>query len=649
MLQEAARRHNILDVWERYRSLDEKGLLRILGPPHFDPIMRMIVFVLKEAGAETKWSSEQMHAIEELAFACAGAGFTEALRRLLLLHLKRKDSRTVLNLYERFDQTILEMDTSAADAMVEEDDEFDMMNLRFDKPSLNRSDIPYILVLAIAAHALQDSFQNALNMYLKRGSYRFVSETIKCTFEDLKQSGDLERKTQAYCEALGMAALVQRPEAFKAHVRNLSKESTAVKRLKRLDKLVNTVLNGFVGPFPWAVFDEASKSPARPVVVPEKIWAYLLTAYVGLRREDIAGSLWDRVSGLGVVPGTTMWNALLEGYRDTQNVKKLLNTWELMKKMNIRFDAESYGAKIICLFQERLKNPPLKAFDDFKRAIPRSEETKYVYNAVLNGLLSQDDIKTAMKLLGEMATEGPAPDTVTYNILIKYYGRKGDLKGIAGIVNKLTENGVEPDVFTFTTILTTMLHLGVPNASQRLLDVMKSMGVEQNVATYSAIIDDLVRHGTKDGVRSAWEILQRMETIKTAQPNEVTYTSFLAGVHRSQELDKELITAITRDIVGKMEKSGVRIKRGTYHILLKACLENPSADGLAFFMEFYSAMLRKRLTFAHDTWYIILGGLLRRGEVVMAGELMDQMLKSGFQPMHGVMDMVLRIRRLRRF
>ncbi len=56
---------------------------------------------------------------------------------------------------------------------------------------------------------------------------------------------------------------------------------------------------------------------------------------------------------------------------------------------------------------------------------------------------------------------------------------------------------------------------------------MKQMGIEPNVATYSAMIDQYVKDGTSEGIRLGRELLEKMEKMAGARPNEITYTSFL--------------------------------------------------------------------------------------------------------------------------
>ncbi|OCB85674.1 hypothetical protein A7U60_g7325 [Sanghuangporus baumii] len=636
---------DILSVWSAYGQIHSEHRRLVLGPEHYGALSMMLVKKYDHILSTADKSDEELHAMEELAFACAGAGYVDGLRQMLVWRLVRSESDKVISAFERFEQTLLldesglEKVTTPPDADTVEDDENE--ELRLANPDISRLDIANIMAVTVAAYAAQERFQDAVQFILQHPTYRVTGDNMETLGEELKACGmyqgprtALVPMTRYYIDAGGLALLVQRPEAFKAHLRNLVKERRVG---HRLDKLRARFTAAFNGKHAWAAATESQQSPTRPIVVPEKIWAHLIHSYIVLRNEDSARALWADVIRWGRQPGTEMFNALLEGYRDVCHLPKLLHTWQVMEKQGIPFDARSYGAKLGALVLDReAGHYSLKLFDEFKATRPNEEDSLFVYNTVLNNLLLRFQRKRALALLDEMKKRGPQPDIVSYNTFIAHYAKLPDLQEIAKVVRELTEAGIEPDVFTFTSILSALLKTRISNGAERLLGIMDMMGVKQNVATYSAIIDSQVREGTKVGITAAWQVLQQMERMKDVEPNIVTYTSFLAGLHRSRELDKDLITSISSDVVQTMKKRGMRLKLGTYHILLKACLENPNPEALDFFMDYFNMMRRNGVPLWHDTWYIILDGLVRREEWDLATEMKNQMLDSGFQPMWGV-------------
>lgn len=640
-----------LGVWRECTSLESQGLSNLIGMSFREQTARMLVAKCKGTSLKTRWAEDERNAIEELAFFAAMSGFSEAFRQLMLRCLKKRDADAALKLYARYCERLARYESSLQVCDKDTSDEppghgspLDSdLGLSIPEKMFTGSVVNPSLIIAtvVIAHALKDSFHGALHAALQQPQIRVLPQHIKTVINEVGSCNDVEGKALDYVEAISAASLAHRTESLKAHARHLAEQ----RRMGRLQQLADSMLAGLNGPLQWAAPDEASVSYERPVVMTDRVWAYLLRAFVNIQRDDLAEALWVKIANTtNFGSGVVMWNALLEGYRETEQLDMLLSTWQAMLGNGVEPDSNSYASKIICLFGWKKRRQALESFDEFKKKSLKDKDSLHVYNAVLNGLLLQDEgVNLATTVLDEMTAKGPKPDTISYNIFLKYYGRKGDMAKIVSTISKLVNSGATPDVVTFTTILSTMLKAGISDATHRLEQVMKTMGIELNVATYSAIIDAQVRSGTYAGIQTAWELLQKMESNVSTPPNEITYTSFLAGVHRSKELSNEQITSVVQDITRKMETRGVRIKRGAYHILMKACLENPSPDGLNHFMGYYNTMKRKRIAFSHDTWFVILRGLLHRDEWALASEMVDEMLSSNFYPMWGVKEMMVKI------
>ena len=651
----ACRARDVLGVWKVYRSLESQGLLNIIGLQFREQISRMLIVKCKSSAKVSKWDKEELSAIQDLALFAASSGLSEVVRQFMLRCLREGDADGALEIYARYcqqlsskEEILNSMEKEESSTASDQDDSLEggfdiglegsISEKRYASSVVNPS---LVKATAIIAYALKNSFHEALHSSLQQSHTRVLPQHIRTVLHEVKTCNDVEVLSCNYVEALSAASLACRTTSLKAHVLHLVDQ----RRVVRIQQLSESMLAGFSGPLQWAALDEANVSYTRPVVVSDRVWSYLLRAFIAIQKDDLAEDLWRKIAETtGSRPGIVMWNALLEGYRETGQLEMLTSTWQAMRGNGVQPDSNSYASRIICLFEHRKRSLALETFEEFKKRKLEDKDPLHVYNAVLNGLLHQDDgINQATAILNEMSASGPKPDIVSFNIFLKFYGKKGDMAKVVSVLSQLTKSGVLPDVVTFTTILSTMLKAGVADAAERLEQIMKTMGVELNVATYSAIIDAQVREGTYAGIQTAWELLQKMESNASAQPNEITYTSFLAGVHRSKELSGEQIMGIASEISKKMDKRGVRTRRGAYHILMKACLENPSPDGLNHFMWYFNTMRKKHMAFSHDTWYVILKGLLRRDEWALASEMVDVMLSSNFTPMWGVKDMMIRI------
>ena len=155
------------------------------------------------------------------------------------------------------------------------------------------------------------------------------------------------------------------------------------------------------------------------------------------------------------------------------------------------------------------------------------------------------------------------------------------MKGLAGVLRALKPAGMQPDAHSFTTILSVLYKAGKWDTHTKTVEIMHMTGIQPNAAMYSTIIDFLVRQGGEENFCKVGNLVQLMAQInpnKDTCPNEVT---FLAGsLHRDCSILAQNVKIYTAELLGQMYKNGKLPNRMTYHILIKACLENLELEGL---------------------------------------------------------------------
>jgi pentatricopeptide repeat protein len=155
--------------------------------------------------------------------------------------------------------------------------------------------------------------------------------------------------------------------------------------------------------------------------------------------------------------------------------------------------------------------------------------------------------------------------------------------------------------------------------------------IKPNVATYTTIMTSLLREKDKKALRAALDLLRTMEESgdPSIEPNVVTYTAVLDGIHGWIGWDDQLVQDCTEFVVRKMRARQIKFNKVTYNVLLKTCLENPSPAGIQKALHFYKLMRREKITLTGDTWHIMLHGLAKRGEWVVGHEVLRDMESSG--------------------
>lgn len=297
----------------------------------------------------------------------------------------------------------------------------------------------------------------------------------------------------------------------------------------------------------------------------------------------------------------------------------------------------AYRALIYGLFNSGRPDTALEIFQEFRKLLKQGAYSAddpavmIVYNTVIYWLLINSRESDAQAVLQQMEESGPKPDVVSFNTFMRYYANQKQPGAIGAIMQKMHAAGVEPDSVTYSTILTALLPVE-KDAARVVRMVTQSLGQHMNVVTNTTIISHFIQQETDAGLDAALELLRLMEgeEDESLRPNEVTYTTILAGIHRRRKwLDPRLQEEYVRRLTERMKRRDLMHSKVTYNMLIKACLENPSPDGLRHAMKYYREMVRRNVPVRDDTWYLLLSGLARRRAWEEADGIIEEIEKSG--------------------
>ncbi|KAJ8702463.1 hypothetical protein PTI98_001174 [Pleurotus ostreatus] len=651
-IHQAVQSHNIEIIWDYWQYLEQRRLLRLLGHVQLKRISTLLVDSFCPVGFPKKeWSELERTVVEKIALVAAAHKAPDALNSCMLALIQRNDPDAVLRLYERFMQLVAKSE-GAEDASgdgLEEGEGSTEYDALASATYSSVDTMPYkpgratVLLSGITACAMKDDFLGALHMCLNT-VIRPQHYAITAFMNKLKGNRPLQRKVEEYVNRLRSATMVAHPTELSKRVNQLATSRS----IRSIEKLYRSIMDGISGPAPCMVAHESAKAVEKPVVFTEVGWTSFMVAFLKCGRKDLAAQMWDDMIGLDVQPGVSTWTAYIDACDGISAYNEAVAGWGMMLEQGVKPEALSYRAIISTYFNARQTDKAMDAFrtflEDAAKGSPERQQLA-VYNTVLHGLLIAGRVDEATATFQKMVDEGPRPDVVSYNTFLKFWARTSNFKMLSSVMNNMVAAGIKGDVFSFSTILSALLKVGRDDAPELMIALMRKQGVEPNVAIYSAIMDQQLREQTVEALHTAMRLLQRMELDPTSQPNEVTYTSFLAGIYRGSWLPPAVAEDWRRNIVDRMKRRGIKLNRVTYHILLKACLEYPEPEGVETAMVYYREMVKQKIHIISITWYILLSGLLRRGELVAANEILADMARSGVQPTGAVAELVYKARK----
>jgi pentatricopeptide repeat protein len=615
-------------VFHFWRSFEKDNLLHLLEPSDLEGCSQLVVDVCTvEPGSV--WSGPTREAAEKLALSLANSLSTSALQACFTALIIINDPQGVLRLYNRFLSQMKHRnvfgDEDPLDGEESQDELSTMPTIRNSVFLIDRD----MTVFAIIAHAIQDDFSSAIRTGIHT-KWNVSVHAAKAILDAFVPTPKFRKKVLTFIKHADAAGLLTHPYIFSKHLNHLV-DAHAVEPLQ---SLYATVVKGLSQDHPWITVDPESLSDSRQVAIKESTWAAFISAFLQIQRLDLADSVWDDMIKYGHKPGPGIWTVLIKGVGKLTGSGPALALWQSMKEANVVPDSASYQAIVQVMANTRQWRAAQKLFDEFRstpslRSDPNSEP---LFNTMIGVHLANSRESDAIGLLEEMINSGPRPTTPTFNTFLTYCHKQGDIKLLSSMLKKLTANGLSGDVATFSILLCALLRiLDRGEAIQQTLAIMDQHGIKPNVATYTAIMTSLLQEKEKKALEAALDLLRTMEESGNPMiaPNVVTYTAVLNGVHSWIGRDDQLVQDCTELIVGKMKARRIKLNKVTYNVLLKTCLKNPSPAGVQTALQFYRRMRREKVALTGDTWHILLHGLAKRSEWVVAHEVLRDMQQSG--------------------
>ncbi|KAJ7786195.1 hypothetical protein B0H16DRAFT_1489486 [Mycena metata] len=573
------------------------------------------------------WDSDRRSFVEDVAFAALSHS-TAALNACVLAYLRRGDSKAVLELHEKFQRLPGTQSVPLSDP---------------DHATKAKPKPPESMLLAVvAAYAMEDSFQGVLKTAIAL-DFPFPHQLSPDFLKIISYDPALQAKVEIYLQRLDLAKIVGRPRFFSKYVDNLPSSQAST-----IEKHYNSILEAMSGSDAWIVADPELITPTKPIAMSELGWGTFLAAFLRWDRNNLAAKLWKDMTQLGIRPGIVIWNMVIKVYKDRAGTDELLGAWGTMTAQGVKPDGYTYSLLIASLFAAKRTHEAIQWFRTFEKDeshIP-AEQSLAVHNAALSALfrLGRENAQVAFMILQKMQKKGPKPDLISYNTVVGYHAHQSDFKAMAATITQMSAAGIAGDVFTFSTILSALLKVGRGDAPEMVMGIMRKQGVNPSVATYSDIITFQMREQTVPHLQAAMSLLDEMEKDPNVSPNAITYTSVLGGLYRGSWLTADQIKLYKQDILTRMKNNGIQLKEAGYNILLKACLTSEAPIGVEEALGYYRQMIRANVPRKDDTWYILLAGLIERGEWRIAHEIVQDMAAIEFQPNRSVLRLAHKIR-----
>jgi len=612
--------------WNVLQHVDDRVLLKAV---------QLVQRVTLTSGEEPPWDPKLHDLLVDITTYAASRDadgiMSEGLISYMLLMLKRRDFQAVLDAYQRY---LIVFD----DSLPGEGETTSAGEAPTNPPRIQ------ILLAAVSACALRGSFKEALDICLS-SPHRFHSATTASFIHKLGFDARLRTRMGSWTQYLNVARLVARPGAFSRTCANLGNTGADT----QLEHLYTSLLSGIEGPNAYIAATAAQVTKQKAVAMTEGGWSALLHAFVSCNRKDLADKLWEDLGRLEIPHTVALWTTRIEGCVKDNDFAKAGLVWKTMRNTGIQPDGVAYRVIISAMLQGRRVGEADTLFNEFKQqAMSKSspEDTLAIYNSMIHGLLPAHR-DAALALLSKMEasnTTDPRPDVVSYNTVLAFFRHHRDLRGLASTITRMTSTKVTGDVQTFSTILSALVDSGREDAGEMVLSLMQKQGVQANTHTYTSIIK-LQMQGNIESIQAGMQLLQQMEDREDMpDPSDVTYTTVLSGLARTDALDHRTVEENMKAVSRRMTKRGFKLDARGYTIMINAYLSNTKPDSVQRALSYYKDMRDAKVPIPMSTWFLLLKGLVGKGESQYATKIVADLRGLGITPDRALEELIRQIR-----
>ncbi|KAK2448002.1 pentatricopeptide repeat-containing protein, chloroplastic [Trifolium repens] len=278
-----------------------------------------------------------------------------------------------------------------------------------------------------------------------------------------------------------------------------------------------------------------------------------------------------------------------------------------------------------------------------------------IYNVTLKVFRKCKDFEGAQKVFDEMLQRGVKPDNITFTTMINCARMSALSDKAVEWFEKMPGFGCEPDAITCSAMVCAYARTNHVDMARRLYDRAKTEKWPIDVVTFSALIKmyDLVGNydgclnmylemlglGVKPNVKTYnillaamlrgkrhWQAKTIYQEMKSSgvSPDFITYSTLLRVYTRAQ-LGQDAL-----DVYKEMKGKGMKVGIDLYNVLLAMCADVGSNDEA---LEIFEDM-KSSGTCQPDSWTFsaLINVYSNSGKVSEAEGMLDEMIKSGFEP-----------------
>ncbi|KAI6686980.1 hypothetical protein NL676_032893 [Syzygium grande] len=214
------------------------------------------------------------------------------------------------------------------------------------------------------------------------------------------------------------------------------------------------------------------------------------------------------------------------------------------------------------------------------------------FNVIMKGWLEKGEWEIACQVFDEMLEKRVQPTVVTYNSLVGFLCRKVDVERAMGLLEDMTHKGKYPNFSTYALLMEGLCFLGKFEEATKLMFDMEYRGCKPAPVNFGVLMSDLGKRGRP---AEAYKLLVEMQ-IEGREANAATYHMMLDGFCKVEDFEGGL------KVLNAMLTSEHCPMADTYCRLVEGLLRDGNIDHACFVVE---EMEKRKIRVKLQSWEVL--------------------------------------------
>ena len=377
------------------------------------------------------------------------------------------------------------------------------------------------------------------------------------------------------------------------------------------------------------------------------------------KSRDFSSALryFEDMKKLGLKPNRITYNSLMDLAVKIQEMARALFFVEQMQEDEITPDGFTYSILLNGLKINNSARPLVEASLKNVLGVIESGEIKLdeiFFNSILD-VCAKYELNDQLRFFYDLMKSKRVPESsVTFGIMIKFYGKVGDFDSARAAFEKMTQNNLPVNDVTYGSILDACAKTGNMQVALKIFESLKDSRMNMNSIVFTTIMKGLLK---EEKFEEALSFFEKIKGFKSVTGMLITFNCALDGWVRKGDLNaaiklfREIEESFGADLVSystiikgfcgasrkteafellqKMFESGVESDISVVNLFLDSCATQQDFN---FAIKAYQYFMTKRISPNEITFGVMIKVYGFAHEVGKAFELLDLMTAFKINP-----------------